>query len=335
MATVARKGLINIAVLLISVVLAFLILDAIVVRTDALGGISLGEVIEDEFRIRLLTVPDNSGYGCGNGTALIPNCKGTYYGLKVKIPGFRVSINSVGLRDKEYLLEKKEDAYRIFVLGDSIAWGEGVHNEETFPEVMERLLNERHHVTEFEVFNLGLGGTSTDEQYQQLIRYGDYSPDMVIIQSHPNDIHGCSELKKEIDLILESRGSGAIDDDPQADFSIKIENERLREEVARNMTKDKRCSCVLKYLDLIIKKCSEYSVPAIMYDVDYSDEDHSCFKDVDADDYWHVEARKFMRKHRLSRADAHPNREGHRIMAEELLPIVLSSINSTRPEVLN
>ena len=55
----------------------------------------------------------------------IPNWEATTENRKLKI-------NSRGLRDREYSLQKPPGTKRILVLGDSYVWGYGVSNEERF-----------------------------------------------------------------------------------------------------------------------------------------------------------------------------------------------------------
>ena len=55
----------------------------------------------------------------------IPNWTGTTFGEPL-------SINSQGLRDREYSIEKPNGKQRMLILGDSYAWGYGVRNNQIF-----------------------------------------------------------------------------------------------------------------------------------------------------------------------------------------------------------
>ena len=57
--------------------------------------------------------------------------------------GVTVTINSAGMRDREYDQAKPAGSTRIAVLGDSHPFGSGVQNHETFENLMEGDLNER------------------------------------------------------------------------------------------------------------------------------------------------------------------------------------------------
>ena len=90
-----------------------------------------------------------------------------------------LSINSRGLRDREYSLRKPANTIRILVLGDSYTWGYGVGNEQVYTEVMEdELLKD----TGSQVLNCGVSGWGTDQQYLFLKDEGfAYQPDIVVV----------------------------------------------------------------------------------------------------------------------------------------------------------
>jgi lysophospholipase L1-like esterase len=98
-------------------------------------------------------------------------------------PAFRVdvSINSLGLRDLEYPLERGEMS-RMLVIGDSFAWGFGVERHERISEILER----RH--TLWEIINAGTSGYGTDQQYLYLRDRGlALAPDVVLLLFHHSD----------------------------------------------------------------------------------------------------------------------------------------------------
>ena len=115
------------------------------------------------------------------------------YGWK-NIPGWQattinqpLSINSKGLRDREYPYLKPPGTKRILVLGDSYTWGYGVTNEEIYTEVLEEALQQKY--PHYEVINGGVSGWGTDQQYLFLVNEGlKYSPDLVIVAHFFNDL---------------------------------------------------------------------------------------------------------------------------------------------------
>jgi lysophospholipase L1-like esterase len=99
-----------------------------------------------------------------------------------------VSINRQRLRaDREYG-PPREGALRIAVLGDSVAFGWGVEDGETYPAQLERLLAARRAV---EVVNAGFPGTSLGEKaawYEIGVR--PLAPSVVVLTLLGDDVDG-------------------------------------------------------------------------------------------------------------------------------------------------
>jgi hypothetical protein len=79
----------------------------------------------------------------------IPNYKTTF-------KGDSISVNSFGLRDKEYKLEKDSETTRIAFVGGSYVMGSGLSNEGNFAALLEEKLNAEH--KKVEIWNYGVGG---------------------------------------------------------------------------------------------------------------------------------------------------------------------------------
>lgn len=301
--------------------LAYLLLDRIVTATNALDGISLSEFFIDEFRIRLLP-PPSPGRDCrGNTTDLVPFCRSIFRGNQVRIPVSVIRINSIGIRGMECTMEKGIGVYRIFVVGDSFTFGSGVGNEETFPAVLKGLLNDERAGTHFEVLNLGIPGASTDIEYTRLTRYLDYSPDLVILQTHPDDILECDAFSADI---AEKLGLGGW---------RGAEWYRAAKDYSLTLDEDTRCGCVRASLQRIANTTAGKGVPLLIYEFD-DDPRFSCFTRVQGENIFHLKAQPYSRNYRLSRRDGHLDREGNTGAAEELLPAVLSILDKTEPGVL-
>lgn len=85
-------------------------------------------------------------------------------GLKARVEhhggGYLVKVNESGFRSNhEFTPEKPAGTYRILLFGDSFTAGDGVSNGSRYSEVLEEV------VPDAQVFNFGLPGTGTDEQY--------------------------------------------------------------------------------------------------------------------------------------------------------------------------
>ena len=104
----------------------------------------------------------------------IPGLRGVTFGRKL-------SINSFGHRDAdEYELEPSAESARILVLGDSFTWGYHVSDEEVYTELLEEGL--RADGFACEVFNGGVSGWGTDQEYLYLIHHGwKFSPRIVLL----------------------------------------------------------------------------------------------------------------------------------------------------------
>jgi len=98
------------------------------------------------------------------------------------------STNSCGFRYKEEIpVDKPVNEYRIFVLGDSSAFGHGVYDSESFSAQLEKKLNKDYGKYRFRVINTACPGHTT---YQGLIILKKmilgFTPDMIIV-AYNND----------------------------------------------------------------------------------------------------------------------------------------------------
>jgi hypothetical protein len=84
-------------------------------------------------------------------------------------------INAAGLRDEAVPLDHEPGIFRIVLLGDGAAFGDGVAIEEHFSVGVERDLEQ------VEIVNLGVGGFSPDQMLLRLRSDGlAYDPDLVL-----------------------------------------------------------------------------------------------------------------------------------------------------------
>ncbi|MGH7149806.1 MAG: SGNH/GDSL hydrolase family protein, partial [Planctomycetota bacterium] len=122
----------------------------------------LAAAVASEGAVRLLDLAPESGfYGYPEGL-LVPDAR---LGWRYR-PGFRgaflgpryasipIEINSRGFRGPEFSPEPSPESFRIAGLGDSIAFGAGVREEEIAFRLLERRLRNRH--PQAEVLNFGV-----------------------------------------------------------------------------------------------------------------------------------------------------------------------------------
>jgi hypothetical protein len=109
-------------------------------------------------------------------------------------PGFRglyagvpISINSQGFRGRELSVEDDASALRIVVVGDSIAFGQGVSEQETLSEQLGDRLRRKLSVP-VEAVNLGVPGYDTCQEHLRFERYGlPLRPRAVLLVYYEND----------------------------------------------------------------------------------------------------------------------------------------------------
>jgi hypothetical protein len=92
-----------------------------------------------------------------------------------------VSINSLGMRDREYPRERTEKK-RMLVLGDSFGFGFGVEHNQRFSELLEN----RH--LDWEIMDGSVSGYGTDQEFLYLKERGiALRPDVVLLLFCEND----------------------------------------------------------------------------------------------------------------------------------------------------
>lgn len=102
--------------------------------------------------------------------------------------GYRA--NADGFRDRRYARAKPPGTFRIVALGDSITFGYGAPEGETFPKLLEARLDAAVASPRFEVLNLGVSGYNP---YTEAALFTDvgvgYAPDLVLVQFCVNDLN--------------------------------------------------------------------------------------------------------------------------------------------------
>lgn len=103
-----------------------------------------------------------------------------------------ISVNSHGLRDREYAAKPESGVRRVLAIGDSQTFGNGVALEDSWPKQVEQRLNENASTggnQRWEVLNAGIPGT---DSWQHEIWMGRllevYHPDAVVLAVYVNDV---------------------------------------------------------------------------------------------------------------------------------------------------
>ena len=103
-----------------------------------------------------------------------------------------INTDSLGLRSKiagAKYGHKKDNEYRIAIVGDSVTFGEGVkRNEDTFSQVLEDTLNQKQSAVKFQVFNYAASAYSVKEMAATFkYRMLDVEPDLALMAIIPDD----------------------------------------------------------------------------------------------------------------------------------------------------
>ncbi len=119
-----------------------------------------------------------------------PGYRGTMYkGLATDWREIPVRINAHGLRGPDFPLEKPAGVTRILVLGDSYAFGYMLPEEESFPAILQRMLDGRYGPGRMQVINAGTPGYGMPRELDFLQHRGlKLAPDLVVLEASPSDI---------------------------------------------------------------------------------------------------------------------------------------------------
>ncbi len=108
------------------------------------------------------------------------------------------TINSFGMRDREYMLERVPDSVRIALVGVSNDAGSGVKDDETYENVVEDRLNRElgpRTGKKFEILNFSIPGSSGTQKLAMFEkRVYEFKPDVVLYVAY----------SKEMDWVFES-----------------------------------------------------------------------------------------------------------------------------------
>lgn len=113
-----------------------------------------------------------------------------------------ITTNAFGLRMREITLGKPPDTVRVAVMGDSCTFGWMVREEDAYPRVLERLLNENS-PRRCEVLNFGVPGYTSYhglQQYQRLVK--SFAPDILILAYGFNDSYESRFPEREFHALL-------------------------------------------------------------------------------------------------------------------------------------
>jgi len=130
-----------------------------------------------------------------------PNIELTYTGWLLRTAPSQMRTNALGGRGPA--IPAKGERPRIIALGDSFTFGQGVEEDEAFPQVMARTLGSKG--LDVEVLNFGVPGHGQPQSVALLEhRLLDLQPDLVLINVFAND------LSAEDSYCLRGRGTNPL-----------------------------------------------------------------------------------------------------------------------------
>jgi len=99
-----------------------------------------------------------------------------------------VTVNSLGLREREIPMGKPAGTFRVLCLGDSVTFGHWVEAAEAYPRRLEEHLQARS-TNQIQVINAGVPGYSTFQELTWLEEEGwAYEPDLILLGFVLNDV---------------------------------------------------------------------------------------------------------------------------------------------------
>jgi lysophospholipase L1-like esterase len=266
-----------------------------------------------------------------------PSRRATYNGVEARF-------NEYGHRD-DPILPKGTSEYRVLALGDSVTFGTGVAQERTFCARLQPLLSAKLQ-RPVRVINTGVGGYNTVQEYNYLMKEGlSLDPDLVMLTYIRNDIEvnegvfdpwselalsGKSPPKVALLLIGKSWlfrvayhwyrfGAHGI---PTEQYALSAPSSRGWKESMESVRKLSAAArahnipLVIFFFrfyrdplgDRLLGDVKEFAAPAAVEDTS------TWFANVDP--HYYVN----------SPVDAHPNAEGHALIAERMAAFLLTRI---------
>lgn len=106
---------------------------------------------------------------------------------KLRIPGadggYLVRANRAGFRsDREFVKEQKAGTFRALLFGDSQTAGDGIANSQRYSDLLEKA------VPGLEIYNYGISGTGTDQQFLTYQEHSAVEHDLVVIGLYVENI---------------------------------------------------------------------------------------------------------------------------------------------------
>jgi hypothetical protein len=253
------------------------------------------------------------------------------------------SINSDGLRERyNYTKNKPDNTFRIAIFGDSFVYGLYVNISDVFTELLEDDLNLLNCSKKIEVINFGVPGYDIPYMVESFIRKGRYyEPDISIFLIKPDDIDVNNELWLPIyDKYLAEAGKPH----PEKDFvkHLNVSNNAFKE-YANKYSIYNNITHLQNSIDIPFKRLKENNYKnskIIIFSILLDDKRNEYLENkskeygfmftssnklgsfVELGNFWD---KKFASYNTNTFKDVHPNKLGHKFLANFLYVYLISN----------
>ena len=106
-----------------------------------------------------------------------------------KISKSKIELNKYGFRGEDFSETKPPNTFRIFAIGGSTTFGNGVYDEETYPYILQKKFDSLNLGINIEVINTGFGGAWSKMEIDLIKnKLLGYDPDLFIVYDGWNDV---------------------------------------------------------------------------------------------------------------------------------------------------
>ncbi len=246
--------------------------------------------------------------------------------------GDSLSTNQFGLRDKEYSPVKDSGTIRIALLGGSYEMGSGVSNNENFASLFENEIN-KYSKSKIEILNFGAGGYHLLQNvYVTLNKIKNIKPDYLFYFAHTG------EVTRSVDNFVNviEKGKPLSFNFLDSIYSSSGVNNHMCRLEKNNKIKPFGNEMVSWGYKTIADYCKQNNIfPVFIYlPANASlrkDKDKSfCFKESKNTGFEIIDLEGVYQGNnpetiQLSIWDAHPNKKGHKVIADKLLEEILNN----------